>query len=591
MHWKFPDSSYIFWDQFEYHPDLTSTTSFEASFYHLSEYAPMDDFMSTTVEEFQFYPNEYNFTEFTFTGFTDTLYEVSLNLTNGGEFQDRWNDVYDFGITIQTESGERFVNDEYMIGWSHDDNYPNEPIYTFKMVKEYFEYLNILNDTEVLVTYNYMKESLSYYTKYDDILYGDDYTFIIKDSQGAMIQPLGNISSIEGNNITFTESIKSYLDIGENFTIEYSFKTKGGLLDTKHFFVEVQPYQMKFYNSYYPFSGSSIVAPLYYNLSANYQYQLALNYRLQEKTFLTFSEELEPGDITNDYIEIDLTSNEPLADSETSVIVAYFINSTGQREIIEDKYVSYSTSTSVANVSSIAEFSESELTSGDIVFAMIMPELHNKYQPFHHIEADLANEVFTLANWTVAQDPENNLIANFESNNFIYGTSAYESITKGMVKQIYAILNSTNNLTYYLTEDLNDADNGWANYNTLIMKMGFLNPDVLEYLNVSFYYNDNTYIGYTNVTLDMFDDDSGAVYIPLPDSSDFQYFTVANNAHITFSPTFYQHEDYLGYFYEQGLPTYQTVEWDSEDIEDGYLPIDLDREIFSLSEEVLVFND
>jgi hypothetical protein len=108
---------------------------------------------------------------------------------------------------------------------------------------------------------------------------------------------------------------------------------------------------------------------------------------------------------------------------------------------------------------------------------------------------------------------------------------------------------------------------------------------------VSFYYNDNTYIGYTNVTLDLFDDDSGAVYIRLPDSPDFQYFTVDNNAHITFSPTFYQHDDYLGFFYEQGLPTYQTVEWEEINVEDGYLPIDLDKEIFNISETVYVFND
>lgn len=62
------------------------------------------------------------------------------------------------------------------------------------------------------------------------------------------------------------------------------------------------------------------------------------------------------------------------------------------------------------------------------------------------------------------------------------------------------------------------------------MKMGFLNPEVLKYLNISFFYDNTgqkTYIGYTNVTLDMFEDDSGAVYIRLPNSPDFQYFTVA----------------------------------------------------------------
>ena len=597
LHWKFPDSSYLFWDQFEYHPDLTSATTFSASFYHLSEYAPMSAFMSSTTEEFQFYPNEYNFTEFIFTGFDDRFYEVSLNLTNGGEFDDiiqdeQWDRINPFGITIQTEAGERYVNEKYMISWSHDDNYPTEPIYTFTMVKEYFEYLNILNDTEVLVTYNYMKESSSYYTKYDDILYGSSYTFTIRDSLGNIIQPLGNISSIQGNNITFTDSIKQYLTIGENFTIEYSFKTKGGLLDTKHFFIEIQPYEMKFYNNYYPFSGSSIVAPLYYNLSANYQYQLALNYRLQEKSFLTFSTELSQQEASGQSAKIQLGQNDPLGDSDGFVIVAYFINSSSQKEIIEDDYVNYDLWDNSVTITNFDAFTEEDtLVEGDSIYVMIMPETHNKYQPFHHIQTDLSNKVITLESWTVAQDPTNNLIANLESNNLIYGASAYDPITSGIVKQVYGIINSTNNLTYYLTEELDDASNGWKDYDTLIIKMGLLNPDVLEYLNVSFYYNNNTYIGYTNVTSVMFADNSGAVYIRLPNSPDFQYFTVANNAHITFSPTFYQSDDYLGFFYEEGLPSYQSIEWEANKVEDGYLTVDLDKEIFSLNEQVYVLND
>ncbi|KKN28626.1 hypothetical protein LCGC14_0852390, partial [marine sediment metagenome] len=376
---------------------------------------------------------------------------------------------------------------------------------------------------------------------------------------------------------------------------EYTFKTRGGILESKHLFIEVVPHEMIFYNSLYPFSGGSVIAPLYYNLSANYQYQLALNYRLQEKSFLTFSKEIKGEDLINDHVVIDLASNEPLANAEDTVLTAYFINSTGQREIIEDEFVTYDMGTSIVTISNFDAFTEDDtLEIGDTIFAMIMAQPHNKIQPFHRISADLVNNIFTIANWTVAQDSENNLIANFESNNFIYGASAYESITRGRVKQIYAILNSTNNATYYLTNDLNDATNGWKNYDTLTMKMGFLNPEVLKYLNVSFFYDNvgvETFIGYTNVTLDMFEDDSGAVYIRLPDSPDFQYFTFANNAHITFSPTFNQHDDYLGFFYEKGLPTFQTVEWDSVNVEDGYLQVDLDEEIFSLNETVYVFND
>ncbi|KKL45681.1 hypothetical protein LCGC14_2353190, partial [marine sediment metagenome] len=495
----------------------------------------------------------------------------------------------------QTTSGERYLSHDYMRNWQQDSQYPDKQIFTFSMFKYFFEPLDILNDTEVLITYYYHKESLSYYAQHDDILYGSDFTFTIRDSLGTIIKNLGNVSSIVGNNITFTDSIRPYLTIGKNFTIEYTFKTRGGLLESKHLFIEVQPHEMIFYNNFYPFSGGSIMAPLYYNLSANYQYQLALNYRLQEKAFLTFSKELKGLDLVNDYVEIDLTSNEPLANSEDTVLTAYFINSTGQREIIEDDYVSYNMVTSMVTINNFEAFTEEDtLEIGDTIFAMIMPQFHNKYQPFHQINADLVNSIFTITNWTVAQDPENNLIANFESNNFIYGANAYESITKGRVKQVYMILNSTNKATYYLTQDLNDATNGWKDYDTLIMKMGFLNPEVLKYLNVSFFYDnvgEETYIGYTNVTLDMFGDDSGAVYIRLPDSPDFQYFTVDNNAHITFSPTFNQHEDYLGFFYEQGLPTFQTVEWNSDNVEDGYLSIDLDKEIISLYETVYVFND
>ncbi|NVM56481.1 MAG: hypothetical protein HWN66_22475, partial [Candidatus Helarchaeota archaeon] len=269
LHWIFPGDSYYYmnWDRFEYHPDLTDTATFSASFYRLSEYVSMEDWKSSTVEEFQFYPNVYNFTEFTFTGFDDEQYEVTLNLTYGGDFQyiiddELWYLIKPFGMTVQTEAGERYLNKYALSSWQHDDNYPNEPIYTFFVRKESYDWLNILNDTEILVTYYYTKETLSYYTKYDDILYNVD-TLIIKNSLGEVILHQGNISSIVGNNITFTQNVidENVLNVGEKFTVEYEFKTKGGLLDTKHMFVEVQPWEMQFYNSYYPFSGGSIIAP------------------------------------------------------------------------------------------------------------------------------------------------------------------------------------------------------------------------------------------------------------------------------------------------------------------------------------------
>ena len=237
IHWQLPDSSYLDWNQFEYHPDLTSTAIFYISYSHLSDYAPPDDFKTTLSETFTFYPREYNFTEITFTGFDDDEYEVTLNLTYGGDFQNRWDDVKPFGMTIQTSSGERYLSDDYMRNWQQDSQYSGKQIFTFSMFKDFFEPLNILNDTQILITYYYQKESLSYYAKYDDILYGSDFTFTIRDSLGTIIKNLGNVSSIVGNNITFTDSIEEYLTIGKNFTIEYTFKTRGGLLESKHLFI------------------------------------------------------------------------------------------------------------------------------------------------------------------------------------------------------------------------------------------------------------------------------------------------------------------------------------------------------------------
>ena len=319
LHWQFPDDLCQEWRHFKYHPDLTSTAAFNASFFHISEYASKNDFKSSTTEELQFYPNEYNFTTIEFTGFNDAAYEITLNLTDGGDFgyiidtQD-WDRIQPFGITVQTSSGERYLDDNFIRSWQHDSEYEDEPIFTFYLARYDFDDLNILNDTEILLTYYYLKESLSYFTQ-NRILYdGDTYNhLIIKNSRGMTILSFGNVSSIEGNNITFTDNVitEDLLRIGESFTIEYEFKTKGGLLDTKHLFIEVQPWEMKFYNNYYPFSGGSIISALYYNLSANYQYQLALNYRLQEKGMLSFEFE---ADTTKDTNVFDLGANDPLHD-------------------------------------------------------------------------------------------------------------------------------------------------------------------------------------------------------------------------------------------------------------------------------------
>ncbi|NVM56272.1 MAG: hypothetical protein HWN66_21425, partial [Candidatus Helarchaeota archaeon] len=232
---------------------------------------------------------------------------------------------------------------------------------------------------------------------------------------------------------------------------------------------------------------------------------------------------------------------------------------------------------------------ENEMT----IYVSLFSELHNKYLNYHDLQVDLTNDNIILLNWTVAQDPDVNLMANLESSHYIYEVDQYKAMSKGKVKQVFAILNNTNSLTYYLTEDLNDPIDGWQDYDTLIMKVGFLNPDVLDYLNVSFYYDEEgeQYIGSTQISMEMVDEESGAVYIKLPDSNDFNKFTVQNNARIVFDPVFYDDEDFQGDFYGQGLPTVETIQWSSEDVEGGFLGIDLTREIFSLDQSVYVFND
>ena len=470
-------------------------------------------------------------------------------------------------------------------------NYPDEPIFTFYLNKDRFEYLYLLNDTEILATYYYPKKTLSYYTNYDDILYNVG-TFVIKNSVGQVILHQGNISSIRGNNITFTQYVSDdeVLKIGEKFTVEYEFKKKGGLLDTKHMFVEIQPWEMQFYNSYYPFSGGSIIAPLYYNFSANYQYQLALNYRLLEKSVHSYEFE---ADVSEDFNVFDLGDTSPQKYPDDSpIIVAYFINGTGSQidffeedlEMIDDTKL---------NVSLSNYYKDRGLENEMTIYVSLFSELHNKYLNYHDLQVDLTNDNIILLNWTVAQDPDVNLMANLESSHYIYEVDQYKAMSKGKVKQVFAILNNTNSLTYYLTEDLNDPVDGWQDYDTLIMKVGFLNPDVLDYLNVSFYYDEagEQYIGSTTISMEMVDEESGAVYIKLPDSDDFNKFTVQNNARIVFDPVFYDDEDFQGDFYGQGLPTIETIQWSSEDVEDGFLSIDLTREIFSLEQSIYVFND
>jgi hypothetical protein len=189
----------------------------------------------------------------------------------------------------------------------------------------------------------------------------------------------------------------------------------------------------------------------------------------------------------------------------------------------------------------------------------------------------------------VEQEPENNLAPNFESYYFMFDYDSEDHLSKGMVQEVYSILNNTNTLTYYVSEDLNDPTNGWENYDTLIMRLGIMNPEVLSYIKAEFYYGTSTKIGESDITLDMFEGDSGSVYVKLPASGNWDQFKVENNARIVFSPVFYDDTDFLAYYYEEGYPYLQAVQWIENDNLD-FLPVDLERNIFDTNKEVFVFN-
>ena len=599
LHWQFPVSEAVEWLNFAYHPDLTNTATFNASFYQISEYAPVEDFKSFVVDEFQFYPYEYNFTEFTFTGFTDyggELFYGEVDLTHGGEFQGRYGDIEPFGMVVQTSYGERYIDAKYIYGWGHQGS----EAFSLTLSRYDFREIDIIEDSEVLLTYYYPKESLSYIASQDDILFGASNSFVVKDELGIEIDLLGNILSIEGNNITFTENMKTELAIGEKFTVEYYAKTRGGLLETKHMFIEVQPWEMQFYNDYYPFSGSSIMSPLYYNLSANYQYQMALNYRLVEKNTLTLDFTLDGHNIYNDVAELYIDYNQPLLDYDsTPIIFAYFYNLTGDKSYFEEPDMTYDSGIGKLSIAlkdgyGVPNYYFDSITQtgpigeGNVVFVEIGADFHNKYQYFHNLEVDLTNEDYTLLNWEVAQDPENNLAPNFESNYFVFDYDSESPVEKGMVQEIMAILNETNTLTYYLSEELSDP-NGWDSFDTLIMRLRIMNPEVLSSLKAEFYYN-TTMIGETEITLDMIESETGSVYITLPEASNWDQFTTDNNARIIFTPEFLTDTDFYAYYYEEGYPYLQTVQWVDDDSTDGFLPVDLERNMFSTSEPVFVLN-
>jgi len=593
LYWKFPvawgsgTEDLYDWTDFAYHPDLNSTATFSATFVKLTDYATKQNYKSTETEEFQFYPREYNFTTFEYEGYNQW---VTVNLTYGGEFQNRWEDIKPFGLNVITDEGEeKFLSTEHIEFWQQVGD--TQPVFKFKLSNALIQYINITIGSEVLFTYYYLKDTLEYYTNYRDILYGSDkYTMVIKDSQGTEIPKYEVIASVVDNKITFNDEIRTHLAIGQKFTIEYEFKTRGGLIESKHIFIEVQPYEMMFYNSYNILSGGSIIAPLYYNLSSNFNYQLALNYRLMEKEILTYTFEIPS---TGDSAEFNLEYNAPMDLGGDPALYAHYYDKEDKRVDIKDQYVNYNFNSHILTISNLDEIRRHMKEGDDIIYLESAVDSLNKYRDYHNFDINLRNDEIILHSWDVADNPQDNLIVNLESEYLVYDIEERSDWAKGKVKQIFATLDESNSLIYYLDEDLDDSENGWQDYRTLIMKIGLLNPYVLDYINVSFYYTDGSgahFIGSSEITLEMFDDDTGAVYIPLPESNDFDKFKVANDAYIMFTPIFYEADDFEGFFYEEGLPTLQTVVWDSESVVDGKLPLNLEQEAFSTDQKAYVLN-
>jgi hypothetical protein len=576
LQWNFPPSSgYSLWTQYPYHPDLSSSATFNMSYAYLSEYAPIDDFKSTALDTFQFYPNEYNFTTFEFEEFDDDQYEVTLDLSGGGEFQNRFDQVKPFGFTIQTKYGERYLEGNFLIDWT---NSTYGPTYTFYLDRDTFEMAGILKDSEVQVTYYYPKETYEYHTSHDDILYGGGFTFVIKDSQGTEIKST-YIESISGYTITFKETVQTegLLDIGEEFSVAYDYKTRGGLIESKHMFYEIQPREMTFYNNYYPFSGGSIISPLYYNFSSKYQYQLALNYRMHEKPIITQEVAIEE-DLSK--ITVDLGENLPILSNNEPLIAASLLREDGSLVHIESEDLDYN------DEKVEVDLNEYRPSIGTL-YVSVFDELHNKYLYYHDFAMNWETRTTTLANWNTAQSLEDTLLANLESTHFLYGDSVSDDVSQGKVKQVYAILNETNSLTYTISEELSD-ESGWGAYDTLIMRMGILNVDVLSHITIEFKTGSTT-ITTTQISPEMIEEDT--VYLNLPDSASWGSFTEWNDAKIVFTPVFYNHSDFEGYFYGRGLPVFQMVEWASWDVEDGEVQIDLEHQPFSTDETVYLFDD
>ncbi len=299
----------------------------------------------------------------------------------------------------------------------------------------------------------------------------------------------------------------------------------------------------------------------------------------------------DDGTIQDHDVSFNLVYNDPMNSMGEPVLFAHYIDTDGDKVYFEE--VDYNYNDHIVTIGNYDSELHIRLSSSTPIVVEFMADLHNKYRLFNDFNINLETNDIELLGWDMTTNPDDNLMANYESESYIYDEQKGSMMAKGKVKQIYATIDDANDLIYYLDGTLDDTE-GWKDYKTLVMKLGLLNPYPLDYLNVEFHFvnaSGDQLIGSAQVTLDMFDDEAGSVYIPLPEAEDFDQFKVSNNAYIKFTPIFYESEDFEGYFYEQGLPTIQEVIWDTDKVMDNVLNITLEQDPFFADQQVYVLNE
>jgi len=448
LHWVFPPKERIFWNSLEwndfaYHPALTSTTEFYMSYSKFTEYASKDEYKASVSDIFEFYPNMFNQTSFIFEGFTNDCYEVEINLTKyvSGyeEYPEFWDYVEPYSLFVLTESGERYLTSEYIKGWYN----VSEGVYSFWLSRYMFERDNIevIEGSEVMLLFTFREKQLEYILSNDDVLYSDGYVFEIKDSSGTPIEYIGDKMTLDGNIIIFNEIVYSYLDIGENFTVDYEIKFKGGLVESKNLIVEVMPWSMTLYNTMNVLSGGSLIAPFDYDLSSNRNYQIALNYRFQEKDDVSYEVKISNTHINNDQVQISLKDNIPIEDFDGEpILYAYVQKGPNTRLYLDFGYLQYDEGENILTITNLAL---NGIQEGHIIHVEVASGLHNKYQPFHNFKINLQTKKVVITDWSVQAlkwgtipDKDTYLIPDLSGNNFLYNVKDGEVMADGKVKTI-----------------------------------------------------------------------------------------------------------------------------------------------------------